>query len=53
MERQPFCFPFITDNLLNYTYDDIMIANMENKPKFRPNPNLKLMDQVREDLRYH
>lgn len=25
---------------------------MENKPKFRPNPNLKLMDQVRDDLRY-
>jgi integron integrase len=26
---------------------------MENKPKFRPNPNFKLMDQVREVLRYH
>ena len=26
---------------------------MENKPKFRPNPNLKLMDQTREVLRYH
>lgn len=26
---------------------------MENKPKFRPNPKLKLMDQVREVLRYH
>ena len=26
---------------------------MENIPKFRPNPNLKLMDQVREVLRYH
>jgi len=24
-----------------------------NPPKFRPNPNLKLMDQVREVLRYH
>jgi integron integrase len=23
------------------------------KPKFKPNPNLKLMDQVREVLRYH
>jgi integrase len=23
------------------------------KPKFRPNPKLKLMDQVREVLRYH
>ncbi|MCB2184212.1 MAG: phage integrase N-terminal SAM-like domain-containing protein [Desulfobulbaceae bacterium] len=26
---------------------------MENKPKFTPNPKLKLMDQVREVLRYH
>jgi integron integrase len=26
---------------------------MENKPKFCPNQNLKLMDQVREVLRYH
>lgn len=26
---------------------------MENKPKFRPNPKLKLMEQVREVLRYH
>ena len=26
---------------------------MENKPKFRPNSSLKLMDQVREVLRYH
>ena len=26
---------------------------MEDKPKFRPNPSLKLMDQVREVLRYH
>jgi hypothetical protein len=24
-----------------------------NKPKFRPNPDLKLMDQVREVLRYY
>jgi len=27
--------------------------NRETKPKFRPNPDLKLMDQVREVLRYH
>ena len=27
-------------------------AIMENKPKFRPNPDLKLMEQVREVLRY-
>ena len=26
---------------------------MERKPKFRPNPKLKLMDQVCEVLRYH
>jgi integron integrase len=26
---------------------------MENKPKFHPDPKLKLMDQVREVLRYH
>ena len=26
---------------------------MENKPKFHPNPKLKLMDHVREVLRYH
>jgi integrase len=26
---------------------------MESKPKFSPNPTLKLMDQVREVLRYH
>ena len=31
----------------------IKMANMENKPKFHPNPKLKLMDQVREVLRYH
>jgi hypothetical protein len=29
------------------------MENKENKPKFRPNPSLKLMDQVREVLRYH
>ena len=26
---------------------------MENKPKFKPNPKLKLMDEVRQVLRYH
>ncbi len=26
---------------------------MENKPRFHPNPKLKLMEQVREVLRYH
>jgi len=45
----PICLSFST-------YCDIKAANMENitnKPKFRPNQNLKLMDQVREVLRYH
>jgi len=27
--------------------------SMENKPKFKPDPKLKLMDQVRQVLRYH
>ena len=26
---------------------------MESKEKFRPDPNLRLMDQVRQVLRYH
>ncbi len=26
---------------------------MENKTKFRPDPGIKLMDQVRQVLRYH
>ena len=25
---------------------------MENRPKFKPNPDLRLMDQVRQVLRY-
>ncbi len=35
------------------TYPDIIVPNMESKPKFTPNPSLKLMDQIRETLRYH
>jgi hypothetical protein len=35
------------------TYYDIKIEKMESKPKFRPNPKFKLMEQVREVLRYH
>ena len=27
--------------------------SMENEPKFKPDPKLKLMDQVRQVLRYH
>jgi Phage integrase, N-terminal SAM-like domain len=30
-----------------------MESQKKNTPKFRPNPGLKLMDQVREVLRYH
>jgi len=30
-----------------------MESQKKNTPKFRPNPSLKLMDQVREVLRYH
>ncbi len=32
---------------------DIITGIMENKPRFTPNPQLKLMDQVRETLRYY
>jgi len=35
------------------TYSDTITFNMESQSKFHPNPNLKLMDQVREVLRYH
>lgn len=35
------------------SYDAIIMCKMENKLKFRPNPNLRLMDQVREVMRYH
>ncbi|SMC91575.1 Phage integrase family protein [Desulfocicer vacuolatum DSM 3385] len=34
-------------------YCDTITFNMESQPKFKPNPKLKLMDQVREALRYH
>lgn len=40
--------------LLNESiYQDIIIVNMENKRKFRPDPKLKVLDQVRETLRYY
>ena len=35
------------------TYCDIIMVKMENETKFVPNSNLKLMDQVRETLRYY
>lgn len=31
----------------------LYIYIMENKQKFKPDPNLRLMDQVRQVLRYH
>jgi integrase len=31
----------------------LLLNIMENKPKFKPNPKLRLMDQVRQVLRYH
>lgn len=31
----------------------IIIPTMENKKKFTPNPDLKLLDQDRETLRYY
>jgi hypothetical protein len=31
---------------------DIILIKMESKPKFVPGRSLKLMDQVRETLRY-
>lgn len=34
-------------------FHDINTTIMENKPKFHPNPKLKLMEQVREVLRYY
>jgi len=34
-------------------YDNMLILNMESQSKFRPDPKLKLMDQLREGLRYH
>jgi integron integrase len=35
------------------TYGDIVTFNMESQLKFKPDPKLKLMDQLREVLRYH
>jgi len=39
--------------LQNFTYYDIKTDSLENKPGFRSNLNLKLMDQIQEILRYH
>ena len=36
-----------------YTHYNIKENIVENKTKFRPNPEAKLMDQMQEVLRYH
>ena len=45
--------PLITFRLPFSASYNIVPIDMENKPKFKPNPKSKLMDQVREVLRYH
>lgn len=45
--------PLITFIVYFSSYCDIIRDDMESKAKFRPNPKLKLMEQVREVLRYH
>lgn len=42
--------------MLSFTFStikNIIIFTLENKKKFMPNPNLKLLDQARETLRYY
>jgi integron integrase len=41
------------DTLSSIYFFTFKTMNQDSKPKFHPNPNLKLMDQVREVLRYH
>ena len=42
------------ENCLLFFHVLLLLLNiMENKPKFKPNPELRLMDQVRQVLRYH
>ena len=31
----------------------VIVTNMKHNQKFRPNPEARLLDQVREVLRYH
>ena len=31
----------------------VIVKDMKHKQKFRPNPEVRLLDQVREVLRYH
>ena len=40
-------------NALFFHVITIFYSNLENKQKFRPNPRLKLMEQVRQVMRYH
>ncbi len=45
---------FVQQNEFQFGRDSAITANpMESKKKFKPNPDWKLMDQVREVLRYH
>ena len=44
------CFVFFVAYIRIYIFKE---EGMEGKKKFRPNSDLKLMDQVREVLRYH
>ena len=46
------CTYIVSRNTI-YTYCDINVDIMENKVKFRPNPEAKLMDQVKEVLGYY
>ncbi len=41
------------NNRLNFPCFVKIICFMADKPKFKPDPRLKLMDQVRQVLRYH
>jgi hypothetical protein len=45
MGIMPSFLPLITQGLPDSIYCDIKAPDMESKPKFQPNPNLKLMDQ--------
>ena len=57
MENLPVFCPLIAFFLVGFHilryYVIVYGKSKENKPKIRPNPDLKLMDQVREVLRYY
>ncbi len=52
-KNQERCPYFDISSFTFSSYNGIIMNKLENKPKFCPNPKLKLMDQVREVLRYH